>query len=212
MFQAGEFAGPREHSSPRSTETVGVKVVPIEVRQRPPAVIPQLEDLYPVAEIRPYELNMAMRLLPEAVELTDQAIEVLKNERPLESDNAMMHVRALLPELFCCRSLGDGFGAVVNALLSAFENQEGLPLSHLQLEQVRRALLEIRENPWLAFGRALDLITGLEESGLRVDPPALDAIGELFDQYSVPGHQCPRRSAPEEDRRANQGQGGPPPV
>src|SRR5690349_17303707 len=82
-----------------------------------------LEDIYTNPEAISLELRNAMSLTPQAVKLAVEANEDLESGDFIASDAAMMKLRLILPELFCCRRLGDGFGAVINALMSSFENR-----------------------------------------------------------------------------------------
>lgn len=141
-----------------------------------------LEDIYRAPEAGSIELRSAMRLLPEAVSWAESAIEALDAGEPFQADDAMLHVHSLIPELFCCRGLGDGFGAVINAILSSFEKRQGLPMEIGHLEAIRRALSAIRSEPRMSFDRALDLISVMEEAGLSVDPAGADELAEWLSE------------------------------
>jgi len=85
----------------------------------------------------------------------------------------MLRLQVLLPELFCCREIGDGFGAIVNALKYSFANASGNLFTRGQLETIVRVLSTLSNEPFLRFETAVDLISDLEDSGLDVDPPVI---------------------------------------
>jgi len=141
-----------------------------------------LEDLYRASEVGSLELTSAMKLLPEAVKWTELAISALDAMELFQADDAMLHVHSLMPELFCCRTLGEGFGVVVNAVLSSFENRNGSPMEKPQIEAIRRALLAIRSSPRITFDHALDYVTAMETAGLDVAPLGTNDIAELLSE------------------------------
>ena len=65
----------------------------------------------------------------------EEALAAHRENQLIVADDAMQNVHALLPELFCFRTLGDGFGMVVNGLLCAFQNLGGLPLERHQIRE-----------------------------------------------------------------------------
>src|ERR1017187_672052 len=96
-------------------------------------------ELYPVRHaFRPEHLT-ALRLLTVAVGRSKRALEAIVVSDMLAADTEIQKVQVLLPELFCCRTLGDGFTTIVNAFMSAFEalagdtpnsNQVGIRFTH----------------------------------------------------------------------------------
>jgi len=82
----------------------------------------------------------------------------------------MQRLQSLLPELFYCRDLGDGFGAIINALKFSFENAHGTPFSEGQISLIGQAVERIRQEPFLHFEQAAELVGKLEDADLTVDP------------------------------------------
>jgi hypothetical protein len=80
------------------------------------------------------------------------------------------HVTVALRELFCCREIGDGFGAVVNAALAGIENLRDRAASLHQLTSLLRRLERIQVEPFLSISRAAEEIEILESAGLNVEP------------------------------------------
>lgn len=140
------------------------------------------EELYSRFENVSPELNSAVRLLSRCLEYVDQALQAHRENDPIEADDATQRMQGLLPELFCCRSLGDGFGIVVNGLMCAFQNLAGIPLRREQIEKVRQILLSLRTEPFLRDEDAVKAITSLEDLGLRVEPAEFDYLTDLLDE------------------------------
>jgi hypothetical protein len=141
-----------------------------------------IETIYPAPEVGSVELTSAMRLLPEALQWTQVAVRTLDAGDLIRSDDAMLHVHSLLPELFCCRRLGEGFAAIMNAILSSFEGCGGVPMEKAQLEAVCRALVGIRSEPRMSFELALHFISAMEGAGLKVSPAGMDEIAEWLSE------------------------------
>jgi hypothetical protein len=143
--------------------------------------IPTVE-LYSEFENVSPELNSAARLLSLSLEHLDRALRAQRDNDPIEADDATQRMQALLPELFCFRSLGDGFGIVVNGLLCGFQNLEGIPLQRDQLEKVRQTLLKLRSEPFLRESDAVTTVTVLEQAGFVVEPPEFEYLADLLDE------------------------------
>src|SRR6266545_3305183 len=92
-----------------------------EVRhERKPGRQISTTELYSEFENVSPELNSAVRLLSVSLEHLDRALRAERESDLIEADDATQRMQALLPELFCFRSLGDGFGIVVSGLLCGF--------------------------------------------------------------------------------------------
>jgi hypothetical protein len=157
------------------------RVVSIDDSPQFAAETMDIADLYPeIAHISPI-LGHALRALAAAREAAEEALEAMKRGDWMASDESMQRLQALLPELFCCRDIGDGFGAIINALRLSFVNAKGVPLSEPQIKLIRYVLERIRQEPFLHFDQAAELIESLEDTGLIVDPPSFAVLGELLD-------------------------------
>jgi hypothetical protein len=177
---------PAEGKSARLTTGMDL---PAEVRVSP-STVPQgplsLDDIYrSLNEAGSIELRAAVTLLRDALKWTDSAISFLESAEPIHADDAMQHVRAIVPELFCCRKLGDGFGSIVNAVQSSLENQHGNPLTENQTRSIRAALHRVLNEPLISFEAAVDQIDRLEAAGLSVDPSFMEAVAELLDDEGL---------------------------
>lgn len=165
--KTSEFAGV---SIVRAEGTAALAPIPIDV-------------LYPATESNRTELIRALQLLAEAVPALEHARDALRSNDLIRSDHHVHSIQLLLPQLFRCRAIGDGFAAVVNALEIAFVNQGGQPLTEKQIVTVLRTLKELRSRPFVPFDLAQQSIEELEKVGLGVDPVTL---GELFDAEPEP--------------------------
>jgi hypothetical protein len=144
-----------------------------------------IDSLYPEPGIVRPILGHALRGLAAAKEAVQESLEYLKRGELISSDESMQRLQALLPELFYCRDLGDGFGAIINALKFSFENAHGAPFSEAQIRLIGQMVERIRQEPFMHFEQAAELIGRLEDVGLTVDPPAFAVLGELLDVESL---------------------------
>jgi len=129
-----------------------------------------IDSLYPEASVVRPILGHALRLLAAAKEAAQESVEALKRGELISSDESMQRLQSLLPELFYCRDLGDGFGAIINALKFSFENAHGTPFSEGQISLIGQAVERIRQEPFLHFEQAAELVGKLEDADLTVDP------------------------------------------
>jgi hypothetical protein len=141
-----------------------------------------VEDVYPDPGTRPPELNTALNLLYEADRELDQAVSELRSDNKLEADDATQRFFALLPELFCCRSLGDGFGLIVSSMFHGVQNLEGMPADEEQLLAFVYTTQFARRHPFCSSETAAQVVEKLSESGLNVDPPGLQLIANELDE------------------------------
>jgi hypothetical protein len=141
------------------------------------APVINIDRLYEAPAGTESQMVRALGLLAECVDLLDQA-RLEANSDAISSDRLVQRVQILLDQLFSCRSIGDGFGLVVNSLHFAFVNLQGIPLSSKQLNSVWRCLKELRTHPALTFDQGLQYVAELEEAGLDIDPSFLDEILE----------------------------------
>ncbi len=136
------------------------------------------KDLYLYSEISSV-LSTAIQLLEEGVQHLESAVDSFQSQDFITADDQIQHFQRLVPELFCCRTLGDGLGAVVNSLQIAFGNRKGVPLELPQIRAIKRVVERIRKEPFVTFDKAVDLVIVLEDVGLDVTPPAVAHLAEL---------------------------------
>jgi hypothetical protein len=117
----------------------------------------------------------AIELLAESARLLEIARSMVA-VNPIEADRSLQRFRLLLPELFSCRIIGDGFALIISTLEFAFGNlQERLPTAD-QISVMWRTLRELRSRPVLPFDQALLCVADFETHGLEVDPPILSSL------------------------------------
>jgi hypothetical protein len=140
------------------------------------------EELYSNLQGVSLELNSALTLLATGVDRLEQALAAAKSNHAIAADDALQRFQSLLPELFCLRTLGDGFGMAINALICAFESIEGMPLTHEQINGVLRLVKKLRSEPFLETNEAIRIIADLETIGLVVEPRELDILADLLSE------------------------------
>lgn len=132
-------------------------------------------------EIKP-ELAKAFQLLPEGVEFLNKAISNYIGDDLISSDDYTNRLQALLPELFCCRSLSDSFGAIINATYHSIANMQGTPLNMAQLSAVKNLLSRLYSEPFIKFEEAVEEIMTLEDAGLEVEPSNFKYMADLLSE------------------------------
>lgn len=142
-----------------------------------------IDELYPGAGDTDGSLSRAKRALRVCIEHCRKAQQHLDEGDGLKSDNEMVHVQNRLPDLFTYRDLGDGFGMVVDALLTSFENQDDMPCTLQQIKTVRRVLSDLRDRPFMSSGKAVDLTLQLEEAGLDTDHEAMAPFSDWLERW-----------------------------
>jgi hypothetical protein len=139
-----------------------------------------LSELYPLThELKP-ELGAAISLLEEGINHIDVAINMIIENDIISSDDAIQRFQALLPELFCCRNLGDGFGAIVTSIFNSLTNLEGVPANLEQLEVIRKITARILTEPFIVFDEAVDEIMLFEKVGLISESSHFEFIADLL--------------------------------
>lgn len=140
------------------------------------------EALYPLSDTLSPLISTAFRLLDETIKKTTEAYDSLKNDNWVASDDALLHVMAILPELFCCKGIGDGFGATINAIFYGMKNHAKKErYTPDQINMVRICLKRLQTEPFIEFADCIDIIMKLEDSGFTVEPQYLDHFMDLID-------------------------------
>jgi hypothetical protein len=119
-----------------------------------------------------------VRALELLKKVSDYFSAARKANSVIDADRSLQRAQKALPSLFALRSIGDGFGLIVNALYVAFANLHGKPMNNAQIEVAWRVVRELRTRPALSLEQGLQAVEELEESGLAVDPPELATLIE----------------------------------
>lgn len=139
------------------------------------------EDLYPVRDRFNSALSSAFQLLRESLDHINESVRML-DEDLMSSDDALQKFQALLPELFCCRDLGDGFGAIISSIYHAINNMTGTPLNESQLIAIRNILKRIHSEPFIGYEEAVEEIMLLESAGFEVALPHFKFVADLLNE------------------------------
>lgn len=134
-----------------------------------------IDDLYGSDDEDDYVIG-ALAIVDQAISKVRMAITASVKKRHIESDDAVQHFTALLPELFMYRDIGDGFGTIVIALFHSLKNSAQSPLDSKQLREILGSLILIRREPFLTHDACLFQIDKLESVLLNPIPIAVDII------------------------------------
>jgi hypothetical protein len=137
------------------------------------------DDLYPLRDALSDVIAKAFALLAEGRQRTERAAAALQEGDRIASDDEINRLQALLPELFCCRSIGDGFAAIIAAIHYGIKNMVGAPLNEQQLLAVGRLLRRVETEPFVNTDEVVNEIIFLEDTGLTVEPIAFAELSEL---------------------------------
>ncbi len=148
----------------------------IEGRHNASATRLDIDELYSDASLRPDSLNSALALLHEGGQILDQAIEFLRDGDAIASDDSITRFQALLPELFCFRSLGDGFALIVSSMFNSVKNLAGKPMLEEQILAIAFVTRYVRSEIYCSIGPAIDVVEKLVDAGLNVEPPLLHLV------------------------------------
>lgn len=139
-------------------------------------------DLNRAASVLSPEQTRVTHLLADAVGHIQDALSAYDIEDPIAADDAIQRMHVLLPALFCCRSMGDGFRAVINAIICSLENLSGQPLTRDQMAALKLALNRIQQEPALPFSTAVEETIKLEEVGFTVEPAEMEYLLDWLDE------------------------------
>lgn len=130
---------------------------------------------------KPETIEQVKELLNKATIFIDRAIEAHKANDHAAVQVAIDHLIYRLYELFYHRkTMGDGFGMVVNSLMTAMRNQGRTPLTLPQLNATWKTIRCLGMDPPLDELDALGLIDILENVGLNPYGLMLDDMADCI--------------------------------
>lgn len=129
-----------------------------------------IDELYSEREALSIAFNTALSLFQEGIVLAEEAKKHMKEEDYFAADDAIVRLHGLMPEMFACRDIGDGYGAIIGALMFSLENKQGDPLDEHQINVLLRVLRKTRSSPFMAFDASVDLIMMLDDVGFVTEP------------------------------------------
>jgi hypothetical protein len=147
------------------------------------------ELLYPIhAESGSPIVTAAFRLLREATELLDAALVALRGADRVTADYSCTRLHSLLPEMFCCRRIGDGYASAVAVAATAYATQAGIPFEENQLVALLTMFRALRAKPFMSLDTLDEFIEAMEKSGLSVEVPGYEQLATLFGNEDEEDH------------------------
>lgn len=140
-----------------------------------------LEGLYVSASDISTSLSNAIILLKEGIDYLDTIIKSIDDEEMLGAHDTLMLFRRLLPELYCCRDLGEGFEEILRSVNMAVENIGDGNLNREQAVAIRFILRTLHREPFIKYDAALDRVIQLDQVRLVVDSPGVIEIIDLIE-------------------------------
>jgi hypothetical protein len=83
-----------------------------------------------------------------------------------------------LPELFQCRSLGQGYAGLISALFFGLRNLAGEVATREQLLAMKLAVSRLRYHPFSSLEDVVEYVIRMEDSGLVVESGELSRLSE----------------------------------
>ena len=91
-------------------------------------------------------------------------------------DLEIMKAKTFLLSAFKLREIGDGYTALVNAIIWALTNRSPGGPTGKQLGVIVAALDRLQHAPYMHFDSAMTIMDNLEEAGLDIEPISLDLL------------------------------------
>ena len=147
------------------------------------AVRMTIHDLYRGKLADSFPLQTVSENLDNIFDRFTNAMVAREADDLLAADNALIHIRQTLPELFyLSRDVGDGFGECMRAVYYALNNKiEELP-SLVQLQELRLIIRRLKHQPFANIDQAAEWLLVLEDADLEIDSPVVGMITEAVDE------------------------------
>jgi hypothetical protein len=163
-----------------ATLPVGFAQVSDALPPEPSGAPLSLQQLYP-SQTDDSRQFKALNLIERARVALLDALNFDPSANFLQFDQEIMRARAVLLKAFMYRDIGDGYAAVVNAVIWALANRKpGLP-SRRQISVISTSMERLISGPYIHFDTSMQILDDLEEADLDIEPPSLDILIEGFD-------------------------------
>jgi len=97
-------------------------------------------------------------------------------------DQEIMRARAIFLKAFMYRDIGEGYAALVNAVIWALANRKHGSPSRRQINVISSSMERLISGPYLHFDTSMQIMDDLEEADLDIEPLSLDMLTEEFDE------------------------------
>jgi hypothetical protein len=138
-----------------------------------------LQQLYP-SQTDDSRQFKALNLLERARVTLLDALNFDPSANFLQFDQEIMRARAILLKAFMYRDIGDGYAAVVNAVIWALANRKSGSPSRRQINVISASMERLISGPYIHFDTSMQILDDLEGADLDIEPPSLDILIEGF--------------------------------
>ena len=160
----------------KATDSTSTSARDLVFRTRGATALASVISIDRLWEAAPGTTSHVVRALELLKEASDNLTQAKNCNDPRTADRFVQRVQLTLPKLFACRSIGDGFGVIVNSIHFAFANLQGAPLKADQVNALWRVVRELRNKPAMTLQQGIERVNQLEETGLEVDPADLENL------------------------------------
>jgi hypothetical protein len=161
--------------------------------------------LYPNVGDENERVFQALRLLQEATDHLQAALEEDPEKDYTAFDNQIIRARIVLERAFNFRDIGDGYAGLVNALNCGLRNAEVEPLNRRQLGVIVDAIARLKRGPFMHFDSAMQIMDELESADLDIEPSGLDDFLPIDDEKLIFGNDRFDGSSPQNAKAQKQG-------
>lgn len=148
-----------------------------------------IDDILSIYGEPSLKLGQAVMSLTSAIDICREAISFERDNDRIRADSRMVDLQAKVAELFSYRSIGDGFSAVIAALMFMFVNKAGLPFRQPEMFAILRTINSLLSAPYCSIESAVGIVQGLEDVGLVIDSkPLSDLLAEAQEAGFVDAH------------------------
>lgn len=139
------------------------------------------DKLYFKDEFITSELRTSVSLLKTSQSYVEESLINLQKGKRKESDEKIMQFKQFLPELFCCRTISESFGAIINAIHNALINLRGQPLSEKQIIALHKIITSLLREPAMSFEKAVECVSEFEDVDFEVESVGLENLLKLVE-------------------------------
>ena len=162
----------------------GLAVSYADVKDSPPLSLANkhlsLQELYPDLP-EDSRMRRGMSLVERARLTLQNALIFDPTTSFFVFDQEIMRARAFLVKAFDYREIGEGYAALVNALIWAIGNRKPGSPSRRQINAIMSALDRLTNGPYMHFDTAMQVMDDLEDVDLDIEPPTLDILTAELD-------------------------------
>ena len=141
-----------------------------------------IEALYPDYDQADTSIAAVIRILKRILDEFDDVRLAFKQHEDVAVADRLLHLQALYEELFCLRNVSDSVGLLASACRTAIATRKSQTITDSQLTALTYASYAIKAAPLMDFDKAMDLVDGIERTGLQTDSEELEILADWLSE------------------------------